>query len=164
MKKIHPAIKIIAIILSVFALIFINNYTILETSDVKYYTSGKYKKVNGGKDASQFLPELKSLEDYSDIKFAYADGNRIISLHKYRTFFILDIKYSSKKYNLEKERLFESINLENKNYEMGNYKITIVNSDEKIFQDNYACICYNDSSCTIRYLFYISYLERIIQI
>ena len=68
---------------------------------------------------------------------------------------MVDIRCAGDEYQAEKERLSEYIEVGNNEYDMlDNYLINRVVIDDPLYQENYACICFNDTSNTIRYIIF----------
>lgn len=145
---------LIGILLFVAFILFRNTHP-KQSRDIESYISGNYQNYNKGKTASKFFPNYQNLGNYEEIRFLFKDLGKKISLHKYYTFYMLDIRYADAEYQAEKKRLSEYIEAGNNEYDMlDNYLINRVVIDDPLYQENYACICFNDTSNTIRYIIF----------
>lgn len=143
-----------AVALSLVIIVYNNNYYQI-IRDEQYFIDGRYESLKYGSTAKEFFTQFIESDDNSDIKFLYKDLGKRISLHKYYTFYMVDIRCAGDEYQAEKERLSEYIEAGNNEYDMlDNYLINRVVIDDPLYQENYACICFNDTSNTIRYIIF----------
>lgn len=151
-------IIILCIVVLIIVAITINNNNCLITDNMTFYTSGDYKKFNGGEEASKFLPEFDTLMDFIDINFSYKDYGKKIHIKKGYTSFYLDIKYEHNQYVNEKEKLLKYTDNPQALYNtLGDYVVAPVTVENELFKDNFAAICYNDNVEIIRYVFIYKY-------
>ena len=87
-------------------------------------------------------------------RFFYYDYGKRISLHKYYTIFDVDIKYSNEMYLTVKEELLKHTLKNDPEYnKLNDYVVSYIINSKENYTNNTACICYNDETCVIRYLF-----------
>lgn len=134
--------------------VIINNNNCKESTDLKDFTTGSYKDFNGGKSAEIFFEDFCEMNNTSKMRFYYYDYGRRISLHKYYSIFDVDIKYSYEEYLIIKEKLLEHTEKQNpENNKLNDYVVASIIDNKENYKNNTACICYNDETCVIRYLF-----------
>ena len=153
-KYLFGILTIIGILLLI-TFVFLRSAYPKQNRNVDNYITGNYQNYNKGEVASKFFPNYQELNNYENIKFLYKDLGKRISLHKYYTFFMLDITYKNDEYQAEKNRLSKYIEVGDSEYDMlDDYLINRVVIDDPLYQNNFACICFNDASNTIRYIIF----------
>lgn len=123
---------------------------IREDHRVASYFNEQYSEYNGGASARAFFDEFANTEGYQDIAFHYIDAEKIISLHKYYTVFVLDVYYTSDDFS----RLYHAIadhSAASGGY--GAFDIYMVDTNDEIYQNNNAYVMFDSQHNTIRYAF-----------
>ena len=123
---------------------------IREDHSVASYFNEQYSEYNGGASAKAFFDEFANTEGYQDIAFHYIDAEKIISLHKYYTVFVLDVYYTSDGFS----RVYHAIadqRIASGGY--GAFDIYFMDTDDEIYRNNNAYVMFDAQHNTIRYVF-----------
>lgn len=143
-----------AVALSLVIIVYNNNYYQI-IRDEQYFIDGRYESLKYGSTAKEFFTQFIESDDNSDIKFLYKDLGKRISLHKYYTFYMVEIPYTAEEYQNEKIHLSKDLEDTDPKYCMLNdYLVRRVIINEELYTNNFACICFDDSSNTIRYIIF----------
>ena len=120
------------------------------------FLNGDYITYNGGNKAQQFFKQYVDTTEYENIAFNYADTEKIIWLEEFYSIFVLDIQYKKEKYEDVKQELLLYTNNPDQN-KLSNYYegflLTKIDSQEKLYTENYCGIYFNDEYHIVRYIF-----------
>lgn len=129
-------------------------YTCVDSSES--FLNGDYVSFNGGYSAQQFFEKYVDTAEYKNISFKYADSEKIIWLEEFYSTFVLDIQYKKEKYEVLKQELLLHTNNPDQN-KLSNYYegflLTKIDSQEKLYTENYCGIYFNDEFHIVRYIF-----------
>ena len=155
-------INVIAIIILCIVLLSVVGYCtfsyicslyIREDYCIDSYFTKKYLEYNGGASAEVFFDEFVDTEGYQDIAFHYIDAEKIISLHKYYTVFVLDVYYTSDGFSKVHNTILPDADHRTASGGLGAFDIYFIETDDDVYRNNNAYVMFDAQHYTVRYVF-----------
>ncbi len=126
---------------------------IREDHSVASYFNEQYSEYNGGASAKAFFDEFANTEGYQDIAFHYVDAEKIISLHKYYTVFVLDVYYTFDGFSRVHHTILPDADHRTASGGLGAFDIYCIDTDDDVYRNNNAYVMFDAQHNTIRYVF-----------
>lgn len=132
---------------------YICSLYIREDHCIDSYFTKKHLEYNGGASAEVFFDEFVDTEGYQDIAFHYIDAEKIISLHKYYTVFVLDVYYTTDGFSRVYNTILPDTNHRTASGGLGAFDIYFIETDDDVYQNNNAYVMFDAQHNTVRYVF-----------
>lgn len=153
-------IGIIVFIIFFLLCVFYNNTHIKIIDNIKLFKTESYLDLDSGYKFKYFLNDYVDLQEkYEVSEFIFKEYGKIISTHKYYTFYMVELKYDEQNYIKVINNLFSHENISSDN-KFGDFVVVDIVNDDEFYRTNHACICYNEDIFTIRYILFLDFTDE----
>ena len=147
---------VILVLILVFVILCLLAIVPQKSEDAKDFLENKYVSFDGGEEAEKFFKNYIDIEGCKNIAFLYRNYENKLTLYKAHTLFCVDVEYTEEQYTQNFDKIFPETDCPDieKGYNYyGDYLITTIMVDDRIYKNNYCGVFFNSQINTIRYVF-----------